>query len=89
MQAPRAVESDTLRQRLDVALAPNLSYCVEATEGRYWFVRGAEEKHALVTRGCPPGRVWTIRELESLLSGPLTIERCLRSFQSPAPAEPG
>lgn len=55
----------------------------------YWLVAGQTQKRELVDRGAPPGRVWTVCELESFPwdEPPITLSRCLAAFQSPAPPE--
>lgn len=75
---------------LRVALAERQVIRVEVLDQLpYWFAAGPEQKHVLMTRGAPPARVWTLRELESLPWGqrPLTLGVCLDAFQAEAPAE--
>ena len=51
-----------------------------AGELPHWLAAGVADKRALVNRGAPGARVWTICELESLLKDgrPLTLGDCLQ-----------
>jgi len=56
----------------------------------HWLTSGPVEKRALVEGGAPRGRIWTVRELESLPwdEHPLTLQRCVAAFQAAPRPEP-
>ena len=76
-QLSRVDPSEPLR----VALSQYSVIRVESPgELPYWLSAGGSQKRALVLQGAPGARVWTIRELESLLEDgrPLTLGDCLQ-----------
>ena len=70
-----------LSQPLRVALAQCTVIRVEVPgELPHWLSADVAQKRALVARGAPSARVWTVRELESLPwnKRPVTLGDCLQ-----------
>ena len=88
-RSPHLSQGD-LAQPLCSALKQLRVVRVEVTgELPHWFAAGVRQKRAMVNRGAPAARVWTVRELESFPwgCGPVTLGTCVAGFQSAAPRE--
>lgn len=87
----QTVDHSLRRQRVSSAADPGLTIRVQGPEGAHYVVRGPREKRTVVEqRGVPAGRIWTLREIESL-EGVLwpanpTLGQVLEALAGPAGA---
>ena len=88
--SPPHLSAGDLSQPLRAALTQLRVVRVEvAGELPHWLAAGARQKRAMIARGAPAARVWTVRELEGFpwCATPVTLGTCVAGFQSSAPEE--
>jgi hypothetical protein len=81
---------EQMTKPLAEALVSGMAFTVSKARPIQFFVSGAEEKRALITkRGIPAAHIWTVAELKSYAGDEVTLGEVARGFLPPGGSSNG